>query len=241
MIGERNSKPSYKISSLLTPHFCLLIYLENRNTMDHYFLDQKIDDFWNWFIQTEAQFRAFFEDETVVNQELLVEEMNNKVLDFGMFSWEIGPGQEKKYALTISPNGSKQRLSISKQMMYAAPLMPEWELHYCKPAKDWDFTFQLFDDFMIQRKIDASSWQFLLAKSPGEGISILLDSPSIQGLSEDLKQNAADLVITNCIGEEHKIDYLKGIQFINEFDAPNNKGKAIKTLKNDFDAMVQLL
>ncbi|MEM6380665.1 MAG: hypothetical protein AAF705_20950, partial [Bacteroidota bacterium] len=80
--------------------------------MNNDFLDQKIDDFWEWFLLMEQRFLDFFEDRTPGNKEALIEHLNNKVLDFGLFSWEMGPGKTKKYYFTVSPNGNEQRMRI---------------------------------------------------------------------------------------------------------------------------------
>ena len=137
--------------------------------MNNDFLDQKIDDFWEWFLLMEQRFLDFFEDRTPGNKEALIEHLNNKVLDFGMFSWEMGPGKTKKYYFTVSPNGSEQRMRISQQLMQSAPNLPDWELNYYKPPKDNELTLSLYDDFLIKRDIDASNWQFFLSR-PSSGI-----------------------------------------------------------------------
>ena len=79
-------------------------------------LEKKIDQFWSWFVQMEGPIRSFFTEEEPVNKDLIIESMNNRVLDFGMFTWEIGPGMNQPYYFLISPNGDKERLQISRQI-----------------------------------------------------------------------------------------------------------------------------
>jgi len=67
-------------------------------------MELKVKQFWDWFIDNEYQFRAITDTKTVV------ELLNNQVLEFGMFAWEIGIGVEKPHSFTISPNGDKKRL-----------------------------------------------------------------------------------------------------------------------------------
>lgn len=205
------------------------------------FLDTKIDAFWEWFTAEEYLYKAFFADESLVDKDVLVEKLNNRVLDFGLFSWQIGPGVEKKHFLTISPNGDRRRLMISKQIMHAAPNLSDWEFNYCKPAKDWDFNFNMYDEYMIPRDIDASTWTFFLSKHREKGIQLLLDVENILHLDHDTRMNAAELVIINCIGEENKIKHLNKFGLVDDYDAPNNQGKKIQELKASFESLLNLL
>ena len=76
--------------------------------MESILLKNKIDHFWEWFVKHEKQFRKI--SNPVATRELL----NNQVLQFGVFSWEIGKGQGKPHTFTISPNGDAKMLRRSK-------------------------------------------------------------------------------------------------------------------------------
>lgn len=208
--------------------------------MNNDFIDQKIDDFWEWFLLMEQRFLDFFEDRAPGNKEALIEHLNNKVLDFGLFSWEMGPGKTKKYYFTVSPNGNEQRMRISQQLMQSAPNLPDWELNYYKPPKENELTLSLYDDFLIKRDIDASGWQFFVSRPSKNGIEILLQADSISALDVETKQSAADTIVQNCIGEKNKILYLDQIRFINEFDAQHREGRPIQELRRAFESLVRI-
>ena len=192
-------------------------------------MEQKIRLFWDWFIRHEAQFRV------VTDPRAVTEMLNNQVLDFGLFAWEIGKGAYKNHSFTISPNGDKARLRLSKQIIRAAPIMPEWEFYPSKPPRNWDFTFEMFDSAMIKQTFDASEWEYVMLDGPSEQIDLILCADNIRRLDyEDLPQ-AADLVVTNILGEECKINHIHQIDLVEYLEPEyDHKRKALTELKDDF-------
>ena len=119
-------------------------------------IDTKIEKLWKWFVANENQIIDSFQNESLVD--FIVGNLDNLILDFGMFAWEIGPGKAKSWFFTISPNGDKDLMVVSKKIMAAAPTLDDWEFNYCKPAKEWDRKFIIYDCNMNQQHIDASNW-----------------------------------------------------------------------------------
>ena len=70
-------------------------------------LNKKIIQFWEWFQENEANYKE------VEDPQAAVEAMDERVLGFGLFSWEIGEGQSRPYYFMISPNGDGNRMDIS--------------------------------------------------------------------------------------------------------------------------------
>lgn len=64
----------------------------------------KVREFWEWFSKNCRNFGADFD-----NAEL-IEELDNWIRQLGDYSWELGPGKLKEYALVISPNGDADLL-----------------------------------------------------------------------------------------------------------------------------------
>ena len=127
--------------------------------MDSKVLKQRIYEFWDWFVEHEQKFRVISDPNAV--REML----NNQVLQFGIFSWEIGEGLSKPHTFTISPNGNPKMLRRSEAIIGEAPDLAQWEFYPAKPSQDWDFTFEMFDSFMVKRKIDATDWEYLCLSS----------------------------------------------------------------------------
>ncbi len=200
---------------------------------------EQIESFWEWFVEYEDTIKEFFDEESLVDKNALIEEINNQVLDFGMFSWEIGPGSSRNYYLTISPNGKPDQLELSRRIMAAAPDLPDWEFHHAKPAKDWNLQFTIYDDFMRERLIDASEWQFALVPKPGQQVDIFLQADNIDFLDAETRATAGDLVVTNLLGEERKIHYVRRIEVLSTHEEPQEAAnQPIKRLKEQLEAMV---
>lgn len=192
--------------------------------------EEKIEAFWDWFAGMENSFRLFFTNEELVNKDLLVEAMNNRVLDFGLFSWEIGPLEENRYYLAISPNGSKELLKQSRQIMSLAPEWEDWAFYPAKPARDWDFTFSLFDSFMFERLIDANDWSFALKRRPDQLIEIMIEADNITHLDPETQIEAVNQVVLRTIGEERKINRVAKVLIIDEMPTSAYPDKAAVTL-----------
>ena len=177
---------------------------------------KKIESFWDWFLNMENQFKGYFDDDPLINKEFLIESMNNRVLDFGLFSWQMGQGKERPYYFTISPNGNQQRMELSKSIINTAPRLDDWELYFAKQAKDWDFKLLLYDNFMRECQIDVGLWQFSLMNKPGNKVDIYLKLNGTENIDIDTRLTAIDLAITNIIGEERKIMEVHKIEILEE-------------------------
>src|SRR5690606_8768571 len=101
----------------------------------------KIEEFWEWFSMNVDHIKEVLSDDFHEGRKSLVKTTDNQVLQFGMFTWEMGPLDEQLYFLTISPNGSEELLQISKQIIEGSPSFPDWKFYYAKPAKNWDLKF----------------------------------------------------------------------------------------------------
>lgn len=181
-------------------------------------IKSKIQSFWLWFAETEDNIREYFAEEEMVDKAALIEAINNRVLDFGLFAWEIGPGTSRTFYLTISPNGSKERLRISKQIIEAAPDLPDWEFHYARPPREEGLQFTLYDDFMVEREVDASPWQYVLLPQPEGRVEVLLEAPNTHHLDPDTRLLAGERVVGNLLGEEARIEFVYRVRVVEELE-----------------------
>lgn len=198
-------------------------------------MDLKIKQFWDWFIDNEFEFRE------VTDSKRVVELLNNQVLDFGLFAWEIGEGIDKPHSFTLSPNGDKRRLQLSKDIFEKAPELRQWEFNYCKPINpDWDFTFEVFNSMLVKQTYDASKWEFVLVEEEDQKISILLRAQNIVTLDYDDLPSVGSLVIINLLGEETKIKNIHRIEFVDEFLPDDEKWTfPLPHLKREFTAFLK--
>ena len=175
-------------------------------------MEAKIREFWDWFIIHERKFREVEDPEKVVNM------LNDRVLDFGFFRWELGEGTYKPHRFIISPNGDRQRLQLSKQIMALAPIMPDWEFFPFKPPGEWDYTFSMYDAAMMLQTFNAANWRCLIETDADHRIKVILCGENLWRLDPDDLPAAANLVVTNIVGEEFRIYHIRDIELYEELD-----------------------
>jgi len=196
----------------------------------------KIDEFWNWFVEHEQKFRI------ISDPQIVREMLDNQVLQFGIFSWEIGEGSAKPHTFTISPNGNPKMLRRSEAIMGEAPELDKWEFFAAKPAQDWDFQIEMFDSFMEKRKIDASEWEYVLRMTAEQKIRVLIYAENIDFLDDDDRMVAADFALNNMIGEMDKIYFVESIEFLPFVEQQFVEDiKLLTELKSEFEEIVNEL
>ena len=204
--------------------------------MESILLKDKIYYFWQWFVKHEKQFRKI--SDPVATRELL----DNQVLQFGIFSWEIGKGQGKPHSFTISPNGNAKMLRRSEAIIGEAPELPDWDFFAAKPAQEWDFTFKMFDSFMLQQTIDAAEWEFIFQMTNDRKLEVFFYAENIDFLDADDKRSAADFVLNQIIGEMDKIYFIDSVSFIEILDEYQEADlKLLTELKYDFEKLLDEL
>ena len=207
--------------------------LTNLQSMDQQTLMSKISRFWEWFEESEHMFRE------VTDPQAVVEAMDNHILEFGMFAWEIGEGQSKPHYLLVSPNGDSKRLDISYKLIQAAPNLRHWEFHYCKPPKDWNFQFEIYDQFLVTQLIDASEWEYVLRKMEDNYVEVIIHADNMDNIDPEDKLNAAEMTLIKILGEELVIDHLGALEVVHEFSPVQEKRcQNMPTLKRNFEKMV---
>lgn len=194
----------------------------------------KIEEFWEWFINSEKLIIEIINDDFHEGRKSLSRNMDNFILQFGMFTWEMGPSGDHYY-LTISPNGNEELLEVSKEIVAYAPALKQWKFYAAKPKKEWDLRFKVFDDFMTPHEVDASSWRYFLNRNALEKIEITILAKNISHLDGETKLTAADLVVTSLLGEDFKIQNVGFIKVLDKFDSIQSaKTSSIHELSNEF-------
>ena len=203
--------------------------------MDEYSAYDKIDSFWEWFGANDEQTRQTLLGHSEQEKEALVQTLNNQVLTLGMFTWEMGHGKNKPFYLTISPNGSRELLALSREIMEAAPYLPDWELNHAKPAQEWDLKFRIYDEDYNEWDVDASKWKFRLWEHERGGVLVRIEAANIAQLDWETKKTAVEQVVTGLLGEEQKILHVQEIEIQKQLQAASTP---IQQLKKKFEAFV---
>lgn len=181
--------------------------------------EEKIQAFWNWFVKNENLIKTCIENESATEQAFVVEQLNNLILDLGMLTWDLGLDDSNNWFLTISPNGDKELFEISQKIMDDAPMHLDWILHSSKPAKDWNRTFIVFNEYMDEIEIDASDWQYVALEETDRKLKLIFEAPNLQGLDEDTAESAAHKFLVHEIGEKAKILRISTIEIVHELES----------------------
>ena len=196
----------------------------------------KINDFWSWFVEHEEKFRI------IRDPHAAREMLDNQILQFGVFAWEIGEGRDKPHTFTISPNGNSKMLRRSQAIIGEAPEMKHWEFFAARPAREWDFILEMYDSFMVKQRVDSADWEYLFRLTPEFKVRILLYAENIDFFDDDDKRSAADFVINSIIGEADKIDYVDSIEFIPFVNETQEDDiKSLLELKFEFENLLEKL
>jgi len=181
-------------------------------------IENKIKDLWQWFVANEDMIRSCIENESSENQDYIIENLDNLVLNFGMFTWEVDKGINKPLSFTISPNGDHELLKISKKIIREAPQLDAWEINASKPAKIWERQFAVYDEVMNAHDIDATDWNYVTSQLENNKLDIIIEACNIGHLDNDTSLTAANLVVINEIGEEAKIRVVNKISIVDQLE-----------------------
>ena len=192
--------------------------------------EEKINNLWKWFYANNQQIIACME--TGEGSDYIVENLDNLILSMGMFSWEVGEGKTKPWSFTISPNGNKQLLLTSQQIIEQAPELDSWEFNPGKPAKEWERKFSIYDNNMDEQVVDATEWHYVALMDEYGMIELMIEANNINHLDTETTTAAANLFINNEIGEVISIEKIAITTIVDELeDKHHNKKKAIQYLK----------
>lgn len=183
--------------------------------------------FWDWFSKHYLDFGENFDNEKILT------ELDDKLRDLSVFSWEIGPGTGADNQLVISSGGDLDLLPITKKIVSYAKSIAGWEFYYAKPPKEWDLIFDFEKDNGDVINIDASNWQYVLLRYEDGGFEIIIQADDLDGLSEVDELIASEILLDGILGEEIRMLHISNIEVVKNFDSEHvNKSNDIKHLNS---------
>lgn len=201
-------------------------------------LNSQIEAFWEWFVANEMQIKEILDDDIHPKRDALVRAMDDHILGFGLFTWEMGPTNSNAFYLTISPNANKELLEISKSIIALAPSLDNWAFYYAKPVREGDLVLNLYDEDFNEHQVDAMGWQFVLTSDLNGKANIVLEAPNMAPLDLETRLEAGNLVVSSLLGEEKRINAVRKIDVVIAFEAEHKKmGAPITALKEKLEAL----
>ncbi|MBE8728109.1 hypothetical protein C4F50_24590 [Flavobacterium sp. KB82] len=167
--------------------------IENENTAES--KEQKIETFWNWFIENEKRFR---------NPEIDLDEVLQEILDNASaiekeLAFEIKPIKNGIISLTISADGVKQLIPTVQKMIEKSPKIKGWKFIAFRQKKDK----KLFTDIIYlsdQIELEPSKMQFLPIVENGS-LELIIYSTGINEENYNEIFYGGSLLLDNLVGE----------------------------------------
>ncbi len=165
----------------------------------------------------EPKYRLFFTADEEVNTKLLIEAMDNQVLEFGKFKWEMREGTSQPYQLIISPNGDYELYEISQQIMKLAPRLRNWDFLAALPPNAQNTQFEIFDMQMNRHQYDVSNWRVVVLEQE-EGVDLIAETPNLHQFDEETQLEATEKALISLLGESLFIDKITGLEVVLELE-----------------------
>jgi hypothetical protein len=194
-----------------------------------------ITEFWDWFQEVCNQLGERFENQC------LIDELDARIARLGTFGWEIGPGVQNDHnnAFVLTPSGDLDLLIKTREIIKAAPVCPGWEFYPAKPAKKWQRKFILLDDDR-EISVNASDARYVLRQYADGIFDLLLADQNIAVLTKPLQETAAEILIDGEIGEELRMQVIKKIDIVTQFDTVlQQKSSSIESLTAHLKAIAK--
>lgn len=183
--------------------------------MDKSELNDRIDAFWEWFTLNRTILEAVVAGNHHDKTEYIIQSLDEHILAMGKIKWEVENPSEGAYTFTLSPNSNRELLQITKSTIENSPGFEGWTFYYAKQANH-EFSLKLYDAEMDIQEVNAENWQVVLIPADTDQFDLLLLA-DMDYLDEDTEMIAADLMLTNILGEERKINALSGLEIVDEF------------------------
>jgi hypothetical protein len=176
-------------------------------------LAQRIQDFWEWFDENRQVIEKVVSESLHPQTNYVVEQLDQHLLGMGKLKWQLENPQPFKFTLTLSPNNERKLLAITQSIVQNANKAHGWEYHHAIPGKS-TYEVDLYDIEMEIRSITAHHWKVIPLIEPDGRYELLIDAPELFELDEDTQLIAVDLMLTDVLGEELKINCLSGFQIV---------------------------
>lgn len=204
-------------------------------------LEDKIESFWQWFVQNNTLIKNCIEQDDAPNKELIIEQLNNHILNMATLTWDVGLDDDNEWFFMLSPNGVEELLPISEKIIQEAPHFLGWKFYATRPAKDWDRMVRLYDQEMDVVTLDASDWHYAMYTAEKDKIELVLEAPNTQHLDEDIAYLAATIFLNNEIGEKLAMQHIESYSIVTAFTQEEAEEKySITALKEDLLSMDDL-
>lgn len=198
-----------------------------------------IERFWNWFVSNAERIEVMIETS---NSSRLASELGTRVSRLGKgLAWEVGPGLVEPYAFVISPNGMREMLALTEQIVSKAPRVKKWEFHSAKPPKEWDYCFEIYNKRGQAVLIDASESEYTaVAYNNFEFFDITILVKSLPALDKEAREQVGRIIVEGVLGERVFLESIGTVSLVDQVEPQDQERLTnIAELPNHLDCLIR--
>ncbi len=173
--------------------------------------DIEILEFWDWFKRISSHLSKNIKDSEVLK------ELDKRILSLGPFDWEIGPYNNGRFFLAISPNLDKEMLHKTKEIISYANDSLIWAFLPSKPEKGWFGYWKMQNESHDDIEVNAEGWRYILYEYDDKELEIDVYIDKIDGDLNTAYQ-ALDILLTNLLGEEKYMYLFNAVTIIRNIE-----------------------
>lgn len=199
---------------------------------------EKVDRLWQWFVKNESQLKSAIENGTDTIK--IVQSLDDLVLNFGAFSWDLGLDDLNEWFFTISPNLDVDRLQTSKAIIEEAPQFLKWKFYAAKQSKIWNKVVTVYNVDFNEVNLNISEWNYIAFQYSDNELELIFETGETSGIHKDQLLEAINTTLLNELGEELKIVHIAKIDVCTVLPEEDQQDKSsISDLKQHVSEFAQ--
>jgi hypothetical protein len=154
--------------------------------------------FWTWFSENLLVIEALYTERKLAQLSNLIGQNLDKIDP--RLAWEIGPGKQKQYLLTISGEGDVEMGDLAEQIIRAAPDVQSWEFYSARPARPGAARIRLPNRNL---EFDTKGWMFSPIERADAGrLDLLIYDDALALSAPDDAVRAVWIYLGEILGDE---------------------------------------
>lgn len=173
--------------------------------------------FWHWFSTAEAQ--LFAEPESPALWQALDEHLSQVHPDLG---WEIGPSDDDRMYLAISPSLKDELLPVAAALVAAAGQYPHFDVVVGRQRRPWAAVTEFMSDSfpsLTAQSVDFSHWRHIAFKVQGtEKLDVVFECGDALSVDEDELEEMGLVLAMGLLGEQVVMERVDTIEVVPQLE-----------------------
>jgi hypothetical protein len=177
---------------------------------------EQINAFWAWFKENERRVLDAYDSEAIGDEI----DAHLKKID-ARLGWEIGPTDDSRVYLAISPNLDCELVTVARNILGVSCQSNCWEFFLGRQRKPWSDIIQIMKTECRPRKAatyDLSKWRFVAFRLPDSGLVDVVFECG-EACFEDENIEELGMILISClIGEMTVMEKVDSIEVVHELE-----------------------